>query len=200
MTGRDLLPARWLVASRGMISFYCRQQKETIHEKIICINRRYNGPPGGLLGSYRGQTQGRSGGRRGDPGGGHREGRGCEEQGAAALVFELNAQNTKVGFLGTKVVGSHEGVFEDVSGELTIVEGDLSRTKLLVKVKTASVKTDSSKLDEHLRSGDFFKADEHPEATFELLEAKAGGGEDKYQLKGNLTIRGASRRSRSPLR
>ena len=59
-------------------------------------------------------------------------------------------------------------------------------------VKTASVDTNESRRDDHLRSADFFSVDEHPELTF-VSTRITPQGEDEFEIVGELTLHGVTK-------
>jgi polyisoprenoid-binding protein YceI len=84
---------------------------------------------------------------------------------AASEVIALTAANTKIGFTGSKVGGAHNGSFGKVKGELKLA-AKLEESEINVEVDIASLRTDSTKLDDHLKSEDFFDAKKFAKATF----------------------------------
>jgi len=60
-------------------------------------------------------------------------------------------------------------------------------------VQTQSVDTREPQRDEHLRSADFFDVANHPEIKFATTAIRAAG-EDEFELDGDLTIHGITRR------
>ncbi|HLI39681.1 MAG TPA: YceI family protein [Streptosporangiaceae bacterium] len=81
------------------------------------------------------------------------------------------------------------GVFSRVSGAGTVSPaGEVSGT---ITVAADSVDTKNKKRDEHLRSADFFDAENHPSITFAVdgIEPSAGGA----RVTGSLTVRGRTR-------
>lgn len=112
----------------------------------------------------------------------------------ASGTLALSPGNTTIGFLGEKLVGSHEGKFTDFSGSVAFTDGDPLTAKISVKIDMSSVKTDAEKLDGHLQSADFFDVPNHPFGTFESTGVKAGGqGAATHTVEGNLTLRGVTR-------
>jgi len=83
------------------------------------------------------------------------------------------------------------GTFDDFSGNATFTD-DLNGSMVQANVDTASVNTRNEGRDEHLRSADFFDAENYPVLKFESLEVMDFDGEE-FKLKGNLTIRGTTR-------
>ena len=88
------------------------------------------------------------------------------------------------------MIANVKGEFRKFSAEL---DGEDFRTsKITVSIDTASIFTNSEDRDNHLRSADFFDVENHPEMKFESSSLIAQG-KDKYELKGNLAIRGISK-------
>lgn len=77
------------------------------------------------------------------------------------------------------------GQFTDVTGALTVGDNG-ENLSFDVSLKTASVTTANEDRDNHLRSGDFFDAENFPEITFVSTKVT----DDK--LVGDLTIRGTT--------
>lgn len=80
------------------------------------------------------------------------------------------------------------GKFTDFTASAETDGDDFTNAKVRFEAKTASVDTGVADRDGHLRSDDFFNSERFPVMTFEStgMEKK---GNDRYTLKGNLTIR-----------
>jgi polyisoprenoid-binding protein YceI len=82
-----------------------------------------------------------------------------------------------------------KGVFSRVSGSGTVSPaGEVSGT---ITVPADSVDTKNKKRDEHLRSGDFFDAANHPSITFAVDSIKLSG--EGARVTGSLTVRGRTK-------
>lgn len=82
-----------------------------------------------------------------------------------------------------------KGVFGRVSGSGTVSPaGEASGT---ITVAAGSVDTKNKKRDEHLRSADFFDADNHPAITFGVDGITLSG--DGARVTGTLTVRDRTR-------
>ncbi|MCS6971046.1 MAG: YceI family protein [Planctomycetota bacterium] len=84
------------------------------------------------------------------------------------------------------------GRFDDIGGELRYDPKDPSGNRVRVVIKAASLSTGVPKMEEHLRSNDFFDVRQFPELTF-VSRSFARTGEGQYQVTGDLTICGRTR-------
>lgn len=113
-----------------------------------------------------------------------------EEPAMEAKTYTISPTST-VGFIGSKVTGSHEGGFKTFSGTVTLPGDDLTKAVVDVTIDIASAHTDSEKLTEHLLSPDFFDAAQFPQSTF-VTTAIAPEG-DGYTVTGNFTLHGVTK-------
>ncbi len=86
--------------------------------------------------------------------------------------------------------GAFWGMFNDLDGTVTYTPD--SSIALDVTIDTGSVDSNNPKLDQHLKSPDFFNAKEFPAMTFKSTSAKSLGG-GKFDVTGDLTIRGVTK-------
>ncbi len=105
-------------------------------------------------------------------------------------------------YIGSKVTGSHENKFTKWTGSFTPKDGKVAGGSLKFEVDMASTVADfkaptawSKKLEEHLKSPDFFNVAAHPKSTFVSKEIKAGApaGKGTHTVTGTLTIRGTAK-------
>jgi polyisoprenoid-binding protein YceI len=91
----------------------------------------------------------------------------------------------------------HMGI-ANVRGKFTEFEGtlemkkDLSACRAHGTVKVASIDTGEAQRDEHLRSPDFFDAEQFPKITFESTHVEAIDDESS-RVQGNLTMHGITK-------
>ena len=90
------------------------------------------------------------------------------------------------------MVSSTRGQFTDVSGTLTIDEGNLANSSVNAVIGVASITTRDEKRDEHLRSADFFDAEKYPTITF-ISTSVALKSDTDAVVTGDLTIHGVTR-------
>jgi polyisoprenoid-binding protein YceI len=80
-----------------------------------------------------------------------------------------------------------KGRFRHFDGWLEVGENGTWRTEL--SIDAASLDTGNRKRDEHLRSGDFFDADNHPEVRFRSTSTREQG-DGRVLVKGELEAAG----------
>lgn len=111
---------------------------------------------------------------------------------AMTLEYFTLTPDSTIGFVGSKVTGSHDGGFKKFQGQLTTLGGKLAARDARIVIDMASTWSDSQRLTGHLKSSDFFDVEKFPEAVFEATEVtEAEGG--KVTITGNLTLHGVSR-------
>ncbi|TXD34157.1 polyisoprenoid-binding protein [Lujinxingia vulgaris] len=79
------------------------------------------------------------------------------------------------------------GRFTDWTGTLEFDPENPSTAKTTASIQAASIDTSNEDRDNHLRSGDFFDAEQFPTLEFESTNFKTEG--KKILIEGNLTIR-----------
>lgn len=84
------------------------------------------------------------------------------------------------------------GSFKNFNAEVTTTGDDISTAKVRFTAEINSITTNNEQRDAHLRTGDFFDAENHPHLIFESsrLEKK---DDENYKLYGTLTMRGVSK-------
>jgi polyisoprenoid-binding protein YceI len=112
------------------------------------------------------------------------------ERPAAAQRFVLTDESS-IGFVGSKITGSHDGGFHSFEGEIRVVDGDPLQSSVDVTVDTTSLWSDDERLTGHLKSSDFFEVETYPSAAFTSTEVLQDG--EGYRLVGNLTMHGITK-------
>lgn len=106
-------------------------------------------------------------------------------------TWNVDPTHSRVGFTVKHLgIATVHGSFTDFAGTLEIGD-DLASTKAYGTVKTASITTNESGRDEHLRGADFFDVESHPEITFASTSI-AADGDDAWTITGDLTISGVT--------
>ena len=108
---------------------------------------------------------------------------------AASKTFVVRPES-KIGFVGSKVTGSHEGGFTNFSGTVSLADGKVV-APTEIKITMASTWSDAEKLTGHLKSPDFFDTEKFPTSTFMLTSVEpATDGSSK--VTGNLALHGVT--------
>ncbi len=106
-------------------------------------------------------------------------------------TWTVDPGHSTIGFVARHlVVAKVRGQFTDFSGTITVGENPLD-SKVEAVVAAQSIDTRDEGRDGHLRSSDFFDADNHPEWTLTSTGIDAKGSD--YVLHTNLTIKGVTK-------
>ena len=82
------------------------------------------------------------------------------------------------------------GIFERFTASIVTAE-DPSKSTVEASIEVASINTNQKDRDKHLRTNDFFKADEFPNITFTSTSVVLAG--DDITVVGDLTLRGVTK-------
>ena len=82
------------------------------------------------------------------------------------------------------------GIFERFTASIVTAE-DPSASTVEASIEVASINTNQKDRDKHLRTNDFFKADEFPQITFTSNSVVLNG--DDITVVGDLTLRGVTK-------
>jgi len=109
------------------------------------------------------------------------------------MTWNLDLSHSSVEFaVKHMVISSTKGRFAKYEVDANVDERDLANSSATVRIDAASVDSRDEKRDAHLRSADFFDAENHPYITFTTKRLEPKGGDD-YKLIGDLTIRGITK-------
>lgn len=91
------------------------------------------------------------------------------------------------------MISNIRGDFGTIKGTVENFDGkDVTKARVSVTIDIDSITTRVERRDTHLKSADFFDAENHPTMTFESTSiTPAAGG--KFNMSGNLTIRGTTK-------
>ena len=107
---------------------------------------------------------------------------------AASKTFVVRSES-KIGFVGSKVTGSHNGGFTNFAGTVSVADGKVVTTTE-IKIAMASTWSDAEKLTGHLKSADFFDAEKFPTTTFTVTAIEPAS--DGQKVTGNLALHGVT--------
>ena len=106
-------------------------------------------------------------------------------------TWVLDASHTEIGFTVRHLVSKVRGKFETFEGSIVSAE-DITASSVNVSIDLASVNTGTADRDAHLRSGDFFNAEENPKMTF-VSTGIVQKSDSDFVVTGDLTIKGVTK-------
>lgn len=108
---------------------------------------------------------------------------------SAKGTWSIDASHTEIGFkVRHLVVTNMSGKFNKFEGSIEAVNDDFSDSKISFTADVNSINTGDEGRDGHLKSDDFFNAEQFPTITFKSTSFKKVSGND-YKLIGDFTIR-----------
>lgn len=111
---------------------------------------------------------------------------------SAQSTWKSDPSHSKISFSITHLMISEvTGHFSDFSIEAT-ANDDFSNPIFDVEIKTASINTDNSRRDDHLKSDDFFGVEEFPSIVFKTVSVEKTG-DKTFKLVGDITIKGVTK-------
>ena len=103
--------------------------------------------------------------------------------------FKIDAQKSKITWVGKKVTGQHNGTVNLAEGSFTSIGKNITGGSFTIDMTSIKDAEASARLEGHLKSDHFFSTEKFPKSTFVITKIKSKGT-DQYAIKGNLTIKG----------
>ncbi len=91
------------------------------------------------------------------------------------------------------LISTVTGQFNRFNATVETSEDNFATAKIHFTADVDSISTNNEQRDAHLKNGDFFDAENHPQLIFEG-EKMEKTGDDTYKLHGTLTMRGSSKK------
>jgi len=110
----------------------------------------------------------------------------------AIRTYAIDKSHSEATFQVRHLVTRVRGRFTDFDGMVEFDEQDPERSTVTVSIEAASVDTGDATRDTHLRTSDFFDAEEFPTLTFRNTKVTKTG-ENTFDVMGDLTIRGVTK-------
>jgi len=83
--------------------------------------------------------------------------------------------------------------FKNISGSLKWDEKHPTQSSVEVSIPLDGLNTNVDKLDEHLKSADFFDAAKYPDITFKSTQIKKSAGKNHFSVTGDLSVHGVTK-------
>ena len=110
-----------------------------------------------------------------------------------ASTYLTDTSHSSIGFnIKYLMITDVFGQFKNYDAKVVIDETTKELIGVEADIKVASLTTENSKRDGHLKSPDFFDATKFPSITFKSKEVKKLA-ENKYEMIGDLTIKGITK-------
>ena len=105
--------------------------------------------------------------------------------------WTIDPTHSEVGFKVKHMMFTNvKGLFNDYSADIDFND-DLKEANLQFEAKINSIFTNNTDRDNHLKSADFFDAEQHPTLNFKSTKIEENGSE--YEITGDLTIKGITK-------
>lgn len=104
------------------------------------------------------------------------------------VLMQLQA-GSSVRFTAHQTFSSTDGEFHKFSGEFRVDRQALENSSFVVRIEAASIDTDNSSRDEHLRNPDFFDAKAYPQLVFRSTKVTASS-QTEVKVQGQLSVKG----------
>jgi polyisoprenoid-binding protein YceI len=113
----------------------------------------------------------------------------------AGTKWTIDPSHSEIGFkVKHLMITNVKGAFKEFKADILSDDDHFGNARISVRINTASVDTGDAQRDAHLRSADFFDAENHPEITFTAAGLEKAAHEGTFVMTGDLEIRGISRK------
>ena len=111
---------------------------------------------------------------------------------AVADEWIPDSEQSRIGFQALQLGAPFEGAFKRYRASIVFDPARLDQCRVSFIVDIDSVDTQNAERDAAIQSADWFDVSNHPTASF-VSEAFTSMGDDRYEAKGALTLRGVTR-------
>ena len=116
----------------------------------------------------------------------------------SAEAWNIDKPHTEINFSVRHFFTPVSGTFRSYDVEFWFDQEDPANSSVKVSIDVGSVDTNNERRDNHLRSADFFDAENHPTMTFESTSVEQVS-ETELVATGNLTIKGLTQEVELPI-
>ena len=108
-------------------------------------------------------------------------------QASTKTVWQIDPAHSSASFVVRHMFTRVRGRFTQLSGTIATDDDSFTNGQVAVTIQADSVDTNDPQRDGHLRTNDFFGADENPTITFTSTEVTRDGSD--WSITGDLTIK-----------
>ncbi|QMT17923.1 YceI family protein [Planococcus maritimus] len=107
--------------------------------------------------------------------------------------WTVDQAHSEIGFsVKHMMISKVKGTFGSYEAQVEADENNLENALIDFKIDVTSIDTNNEDRDNHLRSADFFDAEQYPHITFHASDIQKKD-DDEYELRGELTIKDVTR-------
>jgi polyisoprenoid-binding protein YceI len=116
-----------------------------------------------------------------------------------AETYNVDKVHSNVEFKVRHMISTVVGKFTDFAGTVNADPANPTATTVEFTIQSASVDTAVPDRDKHLRSADFFDVEKYPTITFKSTKVAKTATKDTYDVTGDLTMHGVTKRITIPV-
>lgn len=111
----------------------------------------------------------------------------------ATTKWTVDPTHSELGFkIRHLMISNVSGSFKDFNATVEMKDGDFTTAHISLKAAMDSIFTNNEARDAHLRTSDFFEAEQYPELSFESTRVEKVD-DDTFKVHGNLTLKGVTK-------
>jgi polyisoprenoid-binding protein YceI len=113
----------------------------------------------------------------------------------AGTKWSIDPSHSEIGFrVKHLMITNVKGAFKEFTADILADDDDFTNARVVVRINPSSIDTGDAQRDAHLRSADFFDAENYPEIRFTATSLEQAGHKGAFVMTGDLDIRGNSRK------
>ena len=110
----------------------------------------------------------------------------------ATTKWAIDPTHSEIGFKVKHMMFTNvSGTFGTYDAAITTEDDNFENASIEFSADIASISTNNADRDNHLKSGDFFDAENYPKLSFKATSFAKDG--DDYELTGDLTLKGVTK-------
>ena len=113
-------------------------------------------------------------------------------------TYKIDPVHSEVSFKVRHLLAKVSGRFTKFSGTIKVDSADITKSSVEVSIDAASISTDNTMRDNHLRSDAFFDVAKFPTITFKSTAVKEVS-KGKLEITGDFTMHGVTKRISFPI-
>lgn len=118
---------------------------------------------------------------------------------AAAETFNIDKVHSAAEFKIRHMISNVGGRFGDFAGAVNVDRRNPANSSVEFTIQTASIDTGTPDRDKDLRSANFFDVERFPTITFKSVKVAPAKAKDTYDVTGDLTMHGVTKRITLPV-